>query len=230
MKSVKLVVLSLISMSLPSFGALYTLANGAGSTASGIQTVSGNTFRGGTLAGDALGGTNAGISAGAGVTAIGIFSTEVFTGLDASQILATFTQFGASGAFAAASTSGQRSIFSLPTSGTVTGSSFSNKNIFLLVGNATTLGASNEFLIVKTNTLFTDAQDALPTALAVTVRPDANSTVLFGATNLNVFTTNSDTVTTAGWTMAAAGPAIPEPSAALLGAIGALGLLRRRRN
>jgi MYXO-CTERM domain-containing protein len=227
MKSTKLVLFALVSLSLPSFGALYTLNNGTGTTASGIETLSGATFRAGTASGDAFTGTNLGTSAGPGVLAIGIFSTDSLATLTGTQLVSSFTQFGAAGAFAGASTTGQRSIFSLPTSDTVTGTTFSNKNIYLFAGNGATLATSTQFLVLKTTTLFTDAQDALPTALTVTVRPDATSTALFGTTNANVWTTNSDAITTAGWTMAAP---VPEPSAALLGALGALGLLRRRRN
>ncbi len=223
----KLIAFSLISMSLPSFGALYTLNNGTSTTASGIQTTTERTFRGSTTDGTAFTGTNLGTSAGPGILAIGIFSTDdLSTMTSAANLLAAFTQFGAAGAFAGASTTGQRSIFSLPTSGTVSGTSFSGKNIYLIAGYGNTLAGSTEFLVLKTTTLFTDAQDLLPTALTLTVRPDATTTTLFGSTNTNVWTTNSDAVTTAGWTMAA----VPEPSAALLGAFGVLGLLRRRRN
>lgn len=226
----KLIAFSLISMSLPSFGALYTLNNGTSTAASGIQTTTGRTFRGSTTDGTAFTGTNLGTSAGPGILAIGIFSTDdLSTMTSATNLLAAFTQFGAVGAFAGASTTGQRSIFSLPTSGTVAGTSFSGKNIYLIAGYGDTLAGSTEFLVLKTTTLFTDAQDLLPTALTLTVRPDATTTTLFGSTNTNVWTTNSDAVTTAGWTMGGFA-AVPEPSAALLGAIGALGLLRRRRN
>lgn len=108
----------------------------------------------------------------------------------------------------------------------MTGSAFSGKNIFLFVGSGDTLAGSSELLILKTIILFDDGRDSVPTPLTVTVRPDATTTALFGVTNANVWTTNSDSVISGGWTTAA----VPEPSAALLGALGALGLLRRRRN
>lgn len=228
MKSLNVVALSLLTLVCPSFGALYTLNNGTGTSASGIQTMSGDTFRGSTLPGASLGGTNGGISAGPGVIAIGIFSTDNLASLaDTTSLLAAFTQFGAAGAFSGGSTTGQRSIFSLPTSGTVKDSVFENKPIYLLVGNGTALSGSSEFLVVKTTTMFTAAQDLLPTALTVTVRPsDVGSSLLLGSVVPDVKTTNSDATATQGWKMTTL---VPETSTALLGALGALGLLRRRR-
>lgn len=213
-----------------SYGALYTLNNGAGATASGIMTSSGTTFRNSTTAGDSLGGTNAGISAGPGVVAFGVFSTDDLSSLSSSNLISSFTTFGTSTfTFAAAGGSGSRSVFSAAATAAITGSVFAGKAIYLFAGNGTTFANSTEFLVAKSNALTFAAGDDTTnaiTAKVMTIRP-GDSTVLFGSTNANVFTTNSDASTTAGWTMASP---VPEPSAALLGAIGALGLLRRRRN
>jgi MYXO-CTERM domain-containing protein len=213
-----------------SYGALYTLNNGAGATASGIRTTSGTTFRNSTIAGASLGGTNGGTSAGPGVVAFGVFSTDALSSLSSSELISSFTMFGSSTfTYAAAGGSGSRSVFSAAATSTITGSAFAGKAIYLFTGNGTTFGNSTEFLVAKSNSLTFAAGDDTANAISpkvMTIRP-GDSTVLFGSTNANVFTTNTDSSQTAGWTMASP---IPEPSAALLGAIGVLGLLRRRRN
>lgn len=202
--------------------ALITLINGASATASGIQTSNGLTFRGGTTAGDLLGGTNGGISAGPGTIAFGIFTTTIDQN---TTDFSSFTAFGSVGTFAASGGFGNRSTFSLASNVTVAGSPFAGENIILFAGNGTSFANSTEFLVVDTGIAFNSVSDATPTPTSFTVRP-STSQVLFGSTVANVLTTNTDSSTTAGWSMAAP---IPEPSAAILGALGALGLLRRRR-
>ena len=207
-----------------SFGALYTLNNGSGSTASGIQTVAGQTFRAGTLA-DSAYTAGGGTSAGPGIVGFGIFSTDSLSGLTRTQLIAAFTPFGTSGPFALTGTTGNRSVFSSAQSVPVTGTAFDNKFMYLFAGNASTLATSTEFLIAKSTLLFLAADDAATAPIVQTIRP-SNSSVLFGTLATNVQTANTDASVTPSWTMAAP---IPEPSAALLGALGALGLLRRRR-
>ncbi len=106
-----------------------------------------------------------------------------------------------------------------------TGEDFATKNMYVFVGSGTTFAGSSEFLVLKTNFTF-DAGESGPTAFVKTMT-SANSSVLFGTTTTNVFTTGADASQNAGFRTA---PVVPEPSAALLGALGALGLLRRRRN
>ncbi|MCX6875625.1 MAG: hypothetical protein NTW21_17730 [Verrucomicrobia bacterium] len=200
MNTAKLAILSLMVLSVSAFGAQYTLNNGAGTTASGIETVTGATFRGGTVAGDAFS-SGGGISAGPGIVAIGFFSTDNLSGMiSKADLLASFTTFGAPGTFAAGGIVGNRSILSFTATGTVTGSVFSGRNIYLFVGNGTTFASSIEFLVVKTTVIFFDAQDGVPTAYTHTVRPD-NSTLLLGTLVPNVKTTNTDTSITPGWGM-----------------------------
>lgn len=212
-----------IGFTASSQAALITLINGAAATASGIQTTDGLTFRGSTLVGAALGGTNGGISAGAGTVAFGIFTTTIDSN---TTDFSSFVAFGNIGTFAAGGPSGNRSIFQSAQNQTVTGSQFDGKNIVLFAANGLSFGASDQFLVVDTGVAFNSVSDASPTPTTFTVRPNT-STVLFGSTVSNVFTTNTDASTTEGWQMAAI--AIPEPSTALLGAIGVLALLRRRR-
>lgn len=208
--------------------ALYTLNNGSGSTAAGVETLAGRTFRSGTLDGAAFTGTNLGTSAGPGVVSFGFFSTDDFSAISTpTALVALFTRFGAEGTFAAGSTGGNRSVFSSPQNQTI-GSTFDNKNIYLFVGNGSSYLTSTEFLVTKFDTKFAVADDTTNavTPKVLTINP-GNSQALIGSEIANVWTTNSDATTNAGWQTAVL---VPEPSAALLGAIGALGLLRRRRN
>jgi hypothetical protein len=224
MKKTILAIIALATSSSLSFAALYTLNNGTGSTASGIQTSTGATFRAGTTAGDAFA-TGGGTSAGPGIVAFGIFSTDTLTGLTASQLIAAFTPFGTPGAFAATGTTGNRSVFSSAQNVTVAGSSFDLKNMYLFVGNGTTFAGSTEFLVAKSTLTFNSGDDSATAPIVQTIRP-SNSTVLFGALATSVQTANTDGSATPGWTTAA----IPEPSATILGVVGALSILRRRRN
>lgn len=210
-----------------SFAATYTINNGSGATATGIADSSGNVFRGSTVAGTALGGTNGGTSAGPGVVGIGIFSTETLSSFTGSQLIASFTLFGTTGAFSASGPTGARGQFSLgePAITIAGNSTFSGKNMFLFVGNGATYQTSSQFLVLKNTKTFDIADDAVPTGVTVTFT-DTNSTRLFGSALADLRTTSTDTTTNPGF--AAIAP-VPEPSVALVGAIGALSLLRRRR-
>jgi hypothetical protein len=102
---------------------------------------------------------------------------------------------------------------------------FFNKNIYVLLGNGANLLGSSQLSVFKANLVFPDDSEA-----AIDATPDINlltaqGTWLLGApsggqTNAGGFPVNNAA------TMAVL---VPEPSAALLGALGALGLLRRRR-
>lgn len=166
-----------------------------------------------------------------GVYTFGYFNvtdSDITNALSLSTIVGAFVQFGATtDTFnAGGAPTNQRGLFAHSQSATVTGSGFSGKNIYLLVGNGSSFNDSTELLVLKNQALFTDAQDAVPTAQNITFST-ATSTLLFGVNLADVRTTGSDSSVTPGWGTASL---IPEPSAALLGAIGALGLLRRRRN
>jgi len=228
MKTKLVTLLAVAATSGFAFSASYTLNGGTGATASGIQDTLGRTFRSGTTAGSAFA-TGGGTSGGPGVVAFGIFSTEDFSSFtSANDFVAAFTVYGPTNTFAAAGTTGNRSVFSLAgTNIPITSTSFAGKNQYLFAGNGTTFANSTEFLVVKSTFLFNASDDSVATPIIQTVRP-SNSSVLFGSVVTNVQTANTDTSTTEGWQMSAITP-VPEPSAALLGAVGALGLLRRRR-
>lgn len=209
--------------------ASYAINNGSGATASGIINSAGQAFRAGTAIGDAFSGASAGFSAGPGILAVGIFSTDDFSTLTSPQdFVAAFTNFGnITNTFAAAGATGNRGVFSIthnnvPVSGTV----FANQNMYLFAGNGLTLADSTEFLVFKSNNKFLPGDDDIPTATTYTFRPDQGLT-LWGKVVEDNKTANTDNSVTAGWQMA---PPVPEPSAALLGALGLLACLRRRRS
>lgn len=225
---VKLLFIAAAGMlAIPCNAAVYAFSNGASTTASGVQTMEGYVFQNGSTSGKAFA-SGGGISAGPGVVAVGIFSSDDFAGIaDSSQLVSMFTNFGgATNSYANAGPLGLRSVMSLSSpSVLVAGSEFAGKNMYFFSGNGTTLQNSTQFLVFKSATLFQVADDSSPTAIGVVFRPGSGTT-LFGSEVASVKTTNTDASATAGWQMATA---IPEPSALLLGALGALGFLRRRR-
>lgn len=210
-------------------GALYTLNNGTGSTAAGVQTTEGYVFRSGTTAGQTTTTGNVATFAGPGVLAFGFFSTDDLASVsEPTTLVSLFTQFGAGGTFGAASTGGNRSVFSRAENQTIN-PTFAGKSIYFFAGNGSTFANSTQFLVAKMDSQTFVAGDDTANAITpkvISINP-GNSTVLIGGEISNVFTTNTDSSTTAGWQMAAL---VPETSTSLLGAIGALALLRRRRN
>lgn len=238
----------------PISAASYSISMGSSSDANGIRNVAGNAFRAGTLPGDTFTGALGGISAGPGVVAVGIFSTDTLTGLTASELNSAFTIFGTAGTYAASSGVGARSVFSLTPTSAVGATTFAGKSMYLFSGNGSTLANSTQFFALKTNFSFNANDDNNPNLIDVFMgftggltltsgsygnqngtlgtNGIAGGSVLLGSTVTNWPTTTADggivtPTTTPGFQMVSA--AVPEPSAALLGTIGALGLLRRRR-
>ena len=208
--------------------ATYTLNNGSGPDTTGISDSLGNIFRGSTAFGASLGGAAGGTSAGAGVIGVGFFTTEdsSLATLTGSALVSAFTQFGGLGTFSNGGPAGNRGVFTLgQPQFTVEDSVFAGQNMYLLVGNGTTFENSTEFLVVKNTKTFAVADDDVATDINVTFNA-GNSTLLFGSVAGDVRTTNTDGTATPGWSTAVP---VPEPSAALLGLLGAVGLIRRRR-
>jgi len=119
------------------------------------------------------------------------------------------------------------------TQGTITGSFaatgggnaslFNGKQIYVVVGNGATAALSNEWAILTStlNVLF-PADVTTSSTASISFGSIANSVMVPNAgTEIDNISPVKDGIQLVG---------IPEPSAALLGAIGALGLLRRRRN
>jgi len=203
---------------------LYNFTTGATATANGTQDSSGKAFQ------NSLNVT----FAGAGTVAFGYFSISD-AAITAATAVTTLT-----GSFNNWNTAGTN-VFNAPGPGatgargtynfnaaardltTLGGDAFAGKFMYAFIGNGLTFAGSTEFLVLKTTFTFNTAESG-PTAIVKTITA-ANSSALFGTAVTNVFTTNADVSPTPGWQTAA----IPEPSAAVLCAIGVLGLLRRRR-
>ncbi len=203
--------------------ASYTLQTGATATSTGFANSAGLVFQNSASAS----------FAGPGIVGFGIFtiSDAAITGAaDAGVLTSSFVGFGTSptGTFTSAGLSANAGTFSRNSTGVIAGSQFSNSLIYLFVGNGTTYANSTEFGVFKTTFSFLAADDLIPTPIVNTVT-GANTSVLFGSVAADVKTTGADTTTTPGFRTAAFN-VVPEPSSALLGAVGALALLRRRRN
>lgn len=95
------------------------------------------------------------------------------------------------------------------------------KGVYLFVGNASTLATSNAWAMKLVGTI----ADDLPQEQQYTGDP-AFGSIVGNIGVASTYTGNSGAATGTFNTL----QLVPEPSAALLGAIGALGLLRRRRN
>ena len=208
--------------------ALYSFNNVSSLSVHGITDADGRAFRSGTTVGQELTATGTygnWTSAGPGVVAFGFFSTDSLSGFTTTQLISAFTIFSTTGTFGAGP-SGQRGTFAVTTADIeVTGSPFAGKNIYLFAGNGSTLATSTQFLVLKNSSQFLAADDDAP--LAVTIQfLSSNSTLLLGTTASNVPTTNTDATVTPGWAMVAP---IPETSTSLLGVLGGLVMLRRRR-
>ncbi|MEI6604549.1 MAG: hypothetical protein WCP35_04515 [Verrucomicrobiota bacterium] len=157
-----------------------------------------------------------------GFGAIGIISEAGITGtagIDTTWSSLNFSQWGTAGGAVSTSTSGQ---FTFSANVDPTGGAFSGKNIYLLVGfGGTNLATSNQMFVYKFDTTFGTADSGTPISL---ILGNGNiGTTLLGAENGSPETVSS------GRFAAAPITSVPETSTALLGALGALGLLRRRR-
>lgn len=221
MKLKNCILASLFVLATNASAALYTLTTGSSATASGIANSAGVGFQNSANA----------AFAGAGFVSFGVFSGLTDAQIAAATTPATLTsayrQFGLGGTFTAPGLTANRSTFSRAENAPVGGTQFANQLMYVFVGNGASLAASTEFLILKTAFAFDPARDAIPTAETLTINT-ANTSVLIGTLVADVRTTGTDSSATPGWRTAALN-AIPEPSTMLLGALGALGLLRRRR-
>ena len=231
-----------LGLAIPASAALYTATNNVnGVSATPIVSSIGRQVSGSP--GNVTGGSGAAAySTVQGIAAIGYFDFGIaddgitqdsdLGSVSKASILGAFVQYGAAGLFTVTNSPVfTRGLFTAPTTGTVGTSSFNNKNIYILVGSgASTLAGSTEFLILKSSTLFTTAQDDILTPALVNVSATQAGqipTLLLGEYN-NFQTRHSvaDNSTTAAWNTVVP---VPEPSSAALGLFAGLGLLARRR-
>lgn len=196
--------------------ALYTVTTGTSATSNGIANSSGVAFQ-----------NSANVNfAGPGITQFGVFSTDSLSNLSSTDLIAAFSAWGGTNTFAAPGPAGSRGVFTNAAGArSVTGSDFAGDQMYVFVGNGATFAASTEFLVLKTTFTFNAADDSNPNPIVNTINY-SNSSVLFGGTIADLRTTTADASVTPGWMTAAP---VPEPSVALLGALGIFGLVRRRR-
>lgn len=173
---------------------------------------------------------------GTGYVAVGYFDISDATILTstASQLASAFQILGSSGGTSYDVGAGyyMNGAFGLSSIATISsGSPYIGKNIYLVVGNAASLSSSSQAFIYKTNTLFqVDPSSAV--TLDFSAGPPAG-TLILGTTGVTYTPYYSGAGSVAGNEVTTAyrtATLVPEPSAVLLGAFGALGLLRRRRN
>lgn len=161
---------------------------------------------------------------------VGIFSTltdaQVSAATD-SSFAADFNIFGGfTGGFTAQGpgTQNRNGYFSAaPAPVQIAGSTFENQFVYVLVQN----NLSAEFLVLKTSIQFSAADDPVLPNVPYTISSSNITDVLIG--NFGLFNSpisSADATPAPSYSTAAP---IPEPSVALLGAFGVLGLLRRRR-
>ena len=136
-----------------------------------------------------------------------------------------FTQFGVS-----STTFGLNGLFnaSIVASLPANDATYTGKTIYTVVGNNTTLATSTEFAVFTSGATF-PVVDAGGTGIGASTTVLAANVVFGKALVAPVTQPNGSSTFPQGVEVGATNTLIPEPSAALLGALGALGLLRRRR-
>ena len=166
-----------------------------------------------------------------GIVAMGYFGSNN-PSTDLSQITNTLADFttlasGITGSFSASlegAFAGYVEVADVNTGVIGSGSTLINKKVYAFVGNQSTLESSTAFALFLTGTIteeepgFESSFIAQPYGLVPLI-----GTVDSVTTNSPI-SSSPETYTTVKLV------AVPEPSAALLGAVAALGLLRRRRN
>jgi hypothetical protein len=161
-----------------------------------------------------------------GFTGVGYFTIadSAIPTTSATDLATAFRVFGASGVFGISQIGG---VYQNVAGGGRVGaaSEFLGKNIYVFNTNAATIAGSSQGLVFKSTQTFTN-DSALPVDSEFVVDLGTSGSYVFGGIagpNLEIAPDFSvPTVQMVAF--------VPEPSAALLGAVGALGLLRRRRN
>lgn len=172
---------------------------------------------------------------GTGFVSVGYFgSLPDFDTTDAGTIAASFSQLGSAGTMGlrlgAFSIDG---LFSLAASEAIVGgglnADFISANIVTVIGDGTSIADSSALLVLQSSTLF--GADAPSFTAGIDLQTGAGLTPLHGFDNFD----GSGGVLIEGQAFVGAANSyqlealVPEPSVALLGALGVFGLLRRRR-
>jgi hypothetical protein len=164
----------------------------------------------------------------------GLTDAQVSASTDFVSLYSSFVAFNNNSTNFGATTLGNNGTISMGNSdldvGTPAGAQFDGKSIYMLFANvasSASITSTTEFLVLKHKTETFDATDDIPASKAVTFDNSSATLLIGGYNNYQFKTRTSDTTTGAAWNTVAA---IPETSTSLLGALGALALLRRRRN
>jgi MYXO-CTERM domain-containing protein len=223
----KLAILSMLAAVSTSQAAVYSITNSIGDGSIGITQLDGKP--GGSA-------TVKGFNTTQGFGMFGYFNgltdVQISASTDFVTLLGSFVAFNNNQTNFGATTLGNN--------GTITmgngdldvggaGSAFDGKSIYMVFANVinrASVTALTEILVLKHNTETFDPSDDVPAQKSVTFDNSSATMLIGGYNNYQFKTRTSDTTTGPAWNTVSA---IPEPSAALLGAIGALGLLRRRR-
>ncbi len=160
----------------------------------------------------------------------GIFSTGFdFSNKTYSQILGAFTAVPSASLGGHATLEGLFNAAQSPDFGTsaAPNATFVGKDAFVLVGNNSTLASSTAVAVFNAGAVY-----VTPGATGLgsqTLDVTTTGKVVYGTLTSVTVQPNPGTSTYAQGVQMIATNIVPEPSAALLGALGALGLLRRRR-
>lgn len=177
--------------------------------------------------------------AGAGIVAVGVFGVTdaaITAGVDSrdawTAVAASFQQFGSSVTVGtgAGNTAG---LFQLTPSAEVNASSpFSGKNVYVAIGNGSTLAESSQVVVFKSNALF--ASDPTPSVDSFLTDTNAEGAIggslILGNFGEGKAWYSSGPLNGAVVSGIIAAPVVPEPTLATLAALG-LGMMgvRRRR-
>lgn len=165
------------------------------------------------------------VDQGGAFASAGIFGAGVnFSSMTASQVLGFFTSLDASPVALNASFDGLFSAADLPN--LAYPGAFAGQNAYILVGNNSTLANSTLIAVYNTSTLF-PTPDGVGNAAATLSATTAANWVYGIQRTVTAQPSLSGAAFTTGIEMISA--PVPEPSMALLGALGIFGLVRRRR-
>lgn len=149
---------------------------------------------------------------------------DIGTPLGFTAFQTAFSQFGTSTTFGGLGVTSEPSLFSFTTNNsTAINDDFVGKSILLVAGNNASLALSTELFVYE----FVTAYGADGPLFTADVDLTQSGAVLFGGTQADITLPNAGV--NSGFKMATVG-VIPEPSALALSALGALALLRRRRD
>jgi hypothetical protein len=222
----KLITTLALALTLASNAATYIVQNAAGNNSSVFVNAAGVRLSGN----GASSGVNTSVI---GSASFGYFSAEtgVTTATTGAELLTNFVQFGTGFKLFNNPTTPTNYLGLFSATATVTGASltpFVGQSIYAVVTNAATINSGTEYFIFKFNSTFSDSEPVNVTLTLDTASTNGN--VLFGSkTGPSLTAAGIDSSAEASFQLASLS-AVPETSTSLLGALGALALLRRRRN